>query len=252
MIRKLSGALALSLVLGASACKYNKEGVYIAYLPLVDDLLCNDTISENITDSDPPDTTSPTNTQWVYTDEATQSDAVVFVQIFESKDKNVIFQIADSTYVGTSDGGVITVEWVNSNDSVETAANGDAGYNYIETDSTSITNTITLTKNKESKGYTGTWKSVVNQTIRAEESDEWDAAAGYYYVTAGQINSLIFGWLTGSGSNSYDMVDCDSDPCFVEVTSICDGSFNFELVETDLDPEAYEGVKNAGQPNGAF
>ncbi len=249
MIRTLTAA-ALCLSLGA--CQYNKEGVFIAFLPQADDLVCNDSINENITDADPPDDITTTTTSWIFEDESTESDAVVFIQIFESMDGNVVFQIADSTYIGSSDGGVITVEWENNNNSVETAVNADAGYSYTETDDTTVKNTITLTKNKDTKGYSGNWKTSVSTTISAQETDEWDAAAGYYYYTTGQINNLIFSWLVGGASNNYDMVDCDSDPCFVEVTSTCDGSFNFEVVETDLEPEAYEGVKNAGQPNGVF
>lgn len=244
--------LAAAALLSLSACQYNKEGVFVAYLPQADDLVCEDSIQENINDADPPEDGTTTNTPWVFEDEATTSDAVVFVQIFESKDGNVVFQIADSTYIGTSEGGVITVEWENTNDSVESAVNNDIGYRYTESDNTTVKNTITLTKNKDTKGYSGNWKSTVSTTIEAEESDAWDGQDPYSYYTVGQINGFIFTWLVGGASNNWDMQDCESDPCFVRVNSTCDGSFNFELVETDLDPEAYEGVKDAGQPNGVF
>lgn len=247
MIRTVAAA---SVLLALGACQYDKEGVFLARLPQGEELTCTDTISENITDADPPDNDTTTTTSWVFEDTSTESDAVVFVQIFESRDGNVVFQIADNTYIGTNDGGVITVEWVNSDDSLETASNADAGYSYTENSNTTVTNTITLTKNKETKGYSGTWKSTASTTYSAQETDEWDAAAGYYYYTTGQINNAIFTWLVGGASNNWDMVDCDSDPCFIEVNSTCSGSYNFELVETDLDPEAYEGVKDAGQPNG--
>lgn len=243
-------AATAGILLALSACQYNKEGVFIAYLPQGEELTCADTISENITDADPPDDVTTTVTDWVFTDDYVESDAVTFVQIFESKDGNVVFQIADSTYVGTSDGGVITVEWTNSTDGSESAINNEAGYSYVENNTTTVQNTITLSKNKESKGYSGVWKSTASTVYSATESDEWDAAAGNYYYTTGQINGAIFTWLVGGASNNFDMVDCDSDPCFIEVTSTCQGSYNFELVETDLDPEAYEGVKDAGQPQG--
>ena len=98
--------LAAGLLLSLTACKYNKEGVYIAYFPDADDLICGDiTIKENITDADPPDDVTTTS-DWVFSDEATQSDAVVFVQLFEDKSGDVILQIGNSVYTGTSDGGV--------------------------------------------------------------------------------------------------------------------------------------------------
>ncbi len=248
MLRNLFvSGLGLSMLVGASACQYNKEGVFIAFIPADNALECDTTISENITDSDPPDTIAGT-TDWTYSETDVSSDAVVFIQIFEDKGGNILIDISGSIYVGTSDGGVITASWTNQVDSNETISHVD-GYSYSESDVTTVVQTVTLTQNKDTKGYSGVWATTVTSKVSGTEQDEWDMTVGPY---AGDINNFIFSYLYGSGSNSPDMVDCDSNPCFVEVTNNCSGSFNFEVRETDLEPEAYEGIKNSGQPSGVY
>lgn len=242
-----SAALALSL----AACQYNKEGVYLVHLPAADDLICDISISENFSDSDPPDdgTTSPS--EYVITEEATTSDALLFAHLFENKSGEVVLQWGTNVYLGTVDGGVITVTWVNENDSEELHEYSEGDYRYEAFDNTTLENTITLTKNKDTKGYAGNWKTALTSTSSWAESDEWDATAPLAPY-AGQINGAVFTYLVGSGSNTATQTDCDSNPCEIEVTSICDGSTNFEMVETDLDAEAYEAVEEAGQPAGVF
>lgn len=242
-------AIGAALALSLAACKYDKEGVYLVHLPAGDDLICDTTISENITDSDPPDDGTTTPSEWVVTDDASTSDALLFAHIFENRSGEVILQWGTDVYLGTVDGGVITVEWTNENDSQHLEEYGDADYRYEMYDNTTLLNRITLTKNKDTKGYSGNWVTELTSTSTWMESDEWDPYLGPY---AGQINGAIFGYLVGSGSNTATQTDCDNNPCEMEVTNLCSGSGNFEMVETDLDPEAYEAVEEAGQPAGVF
>lgn len=250
MLRTMTAA---ALVLSLGGCTYDKEGIFVGYMPYPDEMICNGSISENIIDANAPDDLPTTVTDWVYDYQAQQSDAVTFVQIFKSRDKQVIVQINDTVYVGTEDGGEISVEWTNSNVSTDLTEHGPSGYRYVETDNTTWKHTILLTPNKDSKGYDGNWKMSTTTSRKAEESDTWDytqGGANPYQV--GEINDWIQSDLEGGASNNWDQTDCDGDPCFIDLTENCNGSFNFTLVETDLDPEAYDGVKDAGQPNGLF
>lgn len=250
----MTRSFALMAALGLGACQltnYDNNGVFVAYLPDAAAVLpCDTTITENLIDASPPDAPDVPDSPWVFEDEATVSDEVVFVQIFESRDGNVVFQIDDDTYFGTRDGDVITVEWDNTEDSTESATNDTIGYRYTEVANASLSNVIELTRDKETKGYAGNWKRTLTSSVAVEESDEWDGTDPYSTFTTGQINTFVFTWLVGGASNDYDTVDCEGDPCAMSIAQSCEAELDFELVETNLGPEAFPGVRDAGQPSG--
>lgn len=249
--------LVASLLTGLFGCQrpagssFDGRGVFVAYLPAPDAPACASTITENVTDADPPEVPGTLTSSWLFEDESIRSDSMVFVQIFDNSDGTAAMQLGDRTWVGQGGDGVTSFEWTRSQEDTERATNDKAGYAYVESQTTAITDTIELTEGADPGTYEGTWTTSQQLVVSAEESDLWDAAAGNYYYTTGQINAFIFTWLVGGASNNWDAVDCQSDPCFVTIEQACEGSFDFTLVETDLDPAGFDGVRDAGQPFGA-
>ncbi len=245
MNRTLVGALALAALSGCS--QYENQGIFYFTLPVMTNAECSINYNENIVDSDPPVGAEPT-TDWVFDSEVTLSPSANFMQVFADRTGAAIVQIGNETYVGTEDKDVITVSWTGTTDDHETMTNSGADYSYThDIVSTSLT-TITLTRNKETKGFDGNWSSKTDRAESSVESDRWDVDE---VGNSGQINNAIFSDLEGTGSNGAEQDDCESDPCRVEVTESCSGSVGFTAQETNLSDDAFEGVKSAGQPAGA-
>lgn len=244
MTRTLMLAGIIPLALGA--CKYDKEGVFIAYLPTFDELVCDETLSENISDADPPDTDVDTDSEWEDIEEFTGSDEALFMQIFEDRSGSVIAVIQGEIYVGAADGQVITLEWTNQSDRTEGSNNASAGYSYRFNEVMQSKDTITLTRNNETKGYDGNWKTSSTMDLSWTETDEWAIEAG----NVGMLADPIQDYLVGAASNTNDQVDCDNPDCKISYNQNCQGSVNFEAYETNIDPDSYDGLMNASQVPG--
>jgi hypothetical protein len=247
MIRSLATAALLLSLAGCST--YNNRGIFIVYLPSMDNYMCDTVINENFLDSDAPFDTYYGVSPWVYDTSVTSSPEVTFLQIFEDRSGNVIVDFGGAIYTGTVEKGVITVSWTNSETSQYSEQHATGGYTYTEAFDVNNTTTITLTPNKETKGFVGFASQSDTAASSYSEVDQWDQVSTY--ISAGSINWVVSSWLDGYGSNSWDSADCDATPCFVDITSSCNGTLGFEVAETDLPREAFDNVEGDGQPAGA-
>ena len=246
MNRTLLGALALAALSGCS--QFENKGIFYVNMPVLENFECDTTITENIVDSDAPVGDAPT-TEWTFDNESTRTPSALFMQVFSDRNGAAIVQIGNDTYLGTDEKGVIKVSWEGSTDDSYTETNSGASYTYTENEESTSRVEITLTENKDTKGYTGNWQINSDTTLHFVETDRW--IPGDVGFNDGSINTAIFLNLEGTGSNSAEQDDCDSDPCVIDKVETCAGSVGFSAIETDLPDEAFLSVQNAGQGSGA-
>lgn len=240
-------ALLAAIALGASGCTYDDEGVFVVFLPDIENTVCDTAYEENFLDSDPP-VTADVPSDWVYTSESTASDAALFIQVFTDKSGETLIDWNGILLVGTESKGVITASWTNQENTVDTATNTAGAYSWAESTDVTITTTVTLTPNKDIKGYSGNVAVDTDSTLQWQESDEWDADELGFNI--GDINNYLY-YLEGTASNGFNSTDCSGTPCNLKVVSSCNGSADFQAIETNLNAEDYSGVQDAGQPSGA-
>lgn len=240
-------ALLAVIALGASGCTYDNEGVFVVYLPNITNTVCDTAYEENFLDSDPPVSADVTS-DWIYTSESEQSDSALFIQIFSDKSGEALVDWGGTLLVGTESKGVITVSWTNQDNSVETATNAMGAYSWSEANDVTVNTTVTLTPNKDIKGYSGNVAVDTDSTMQWQESDEWDADELGFNI--GDINNYLY-YLEGTASNGFNSTDCSGTPCNLKVVSFCNGSADFQAKETNLNSEDYSGIQNSGQSAGA-
>lgn len=246
MNRTFLGALALAALSGCS--QFENQGIFYVNMPVMENFECDTTINENIIDSDAPVGDAPT-TDWTYAYDATLTPSALFMQVFSDRNGAAIVQIGAETYIGTDEKGVIKVSWQGATDDSYTETNAGALYTYTENEQSTSQVDITLTKNKDTKGFSGNWQFNTDTTLHFVETDRWlPDDVGF---NDGSINTAIFLNLEGTGSNSAEQDDCDSDPCVLDKAEICEGSVGFTAIETDLPDEAFLSVQYAGQGAGA-
>ena len=238
--------IALVAAVGLSACSNGSDGIWYVDLPvLVEE--CATTITENITDAQPPE--EVVDEEWTFTDESTVSNGSFFIQIIDSRSDQAFLVMGDEIFPSTvNEKETMTFEWQSFIDDTHTETHED-GYNYSERNETTLTTTIVLNLNKETKNMDGTWSETRATTLEYAETDEWETDGPYIY--SGQINSQILTWLVGTASNEADSEDCDTEPCFVNVVEDCSSGASFTAVFTELDEEgAFEALEDAEQSTG--
>ena len=82
--------IALVAAVGLSACSNGSDGIWYVDLPvLVEE--CATTITENITDAQPPE--EVVDEEWTFTDESTVSNGSFFIQIIDRCQPSPLFRI---------------------------------------------------------------------------------------------------------------------------------------------------------------
>ena len=238
--------LALATAVGLSACSQGSDGIWYVTLPLLVEE-CVTTIDENITDAQVPD--EFVDEEWIVTDDTTVSDGTFFIQIIESRSDQAFLVMGNEIFPGTVEKDTMTFTWPSFVDDSHAETHADSGYTYSDRLESTVTTTISLALNKDTKNMEGTWENKRDTTSEFSEIDEWAPDGPYIYT--GQINAQILGWLVGTASNEPDTEDCDTDPCFVNVVEACSASTSFSAVYTELREEgAYEALEDAEQNPG--
>ncbi len=238
--------LALVAAAGLSGCSMGSDGIWYVDLPLLVEE-CATTIDENITEAQAPE--DVVDEEWVVTDDTTLSNGTFFMQVIESRGDQAFLVMGDEIFPGTVEKNTMTFTWESFVDDTHSETHTDSGYTFSSRIESTVTTNLVLNLNKETKNMDGTWSAdrVTNQEY--SEIDEWDDAGPY--VGTGQINAQILFWLVGTASNEANEEDCDSDPCFVNVSEDCGASTSFEAIYTELREEgAYEALEDASQDPG--
>jgi len=235
--------LALVAAIGLSACSQGNDGIWYVTLPLVPEE-CEVTIVENITEANVAE--EATDEEWVITDDTVVSDGTFFIQIIESRSEEAFLVMGNEIFPGTMEKETMSFSWESFVDETHSEAHAGGGYNYDYAIDSTVTTTIVLNLNKDTKNMDGTWGEQRDTVTEYGETDEWDDTD--VMQGTGEMSSHILTWLVGTASNEFNTEDCDSDPCNIQVTEACSSSTSFSAVYTELHEEgAYEALEDAEQ-----
>lgn len=215
----------LLLAAALTGCNAGEGEVWLFSFPLVSDVDCDTTITENFEDADPPEEIE-IESDWILEVERDYSNRLAFGQIVKGKKKVAYLVIDDTVYPGTREGKTFTFSWTKQETSSERAEYIPSEYKYVEEIDNQMVTTIKLERDKETRGLAGTFEVEQSRNEAYQETDEWDSdVPGVYFL--GAISGPAMQWLVGEGNtNEREREDCETDTCRLTVLQECKGSLD--------------------------
>ena len=208
---------------------------------------CVEQIDENFIDASAPDGEVP-DENWTYADTFTLSDRLMLGTVLHGRGGSRTLILDGAVYPGTVEKGVTTFTWEGSTDS-ESKQVHDAGYTYVSRILSSSTVSISLEKDSETKGQTGSISTTTAVDLEWVEDDEWAFEA--VGLPGGQIPAFLY--LDGPGVvNDPTREDCTGVSCSLAVTETCSGSAPVQATWMGrTDNSGYGDLQDAEMPYGA-
>jgi len=223
-------------------------GVWLIRLGASEDPVCTSEVTHNFVGGVVP-TDEEWESPWTIDAVGTESDGLVFAQIVRHGDGELALVLEDRVLLGSGEGDDWTFSWTNAEETEESQAH-DSGYTFAEDAENAYAQTVTLTLDGDEA--TGTMRVSAEAHASWSESDVWDPVeVGIYY---GQMPAPVY-LVDGSGDpifNDAEVTDCAADPCELSDSTLCEEEAPFTATRTEYPPEAYEGVRDAGQPAGVL
>lgn len=229
-----------------SGCIAGSNGIYTIFIFPGDPPDTTVDIDHNYLDASPLDDT--TTSDWTFTNEVDASPQVVFGQIFDVDGEDAkILVVQDTVFFGNKSGGIWEFTWTNSEDERDVQSH-NSGYTYESHDVVDYQTVIEV----DLGGGTGTGsiRSTVTSTQTYDENDLWDGATIGQYTGDTPAGYYLYDSFGSPVWNYSDATDCAGNPCNLVITSTTTFRNDIEVRDSGLDPEDYDGVMDAGQPQG--
>ena len=206
-------------------------------------------VVDNFSNADAPNDDVEVQPDWSNEIVIEVSELFGFVQIIAGDTKDEAYMLMNQRIYpgsGGDDGWTFTREFNSRTDGSDLH---ESGYYYASTVNAATTITINLSLDDDSEVLSGSIKSETTETVREEESDEWDDPADWptsipALPDGGTIDFISIPTLTegvdgnpADAVNYRDRVDCTSD-CFVEVTTTTTSHSDITLEKTSLEVDA--------------
>ncbi|MFT4626913.1 MAG: hypothetical protein ACI8PZ_005594 [Myxococcota bacterium] len=241
----MSRALSLSFLL-LTGCLGGPKGELWLFQISTIEAERTETIDENFIDANVPDE-EPPDESWSIDPQFTLSDRLVLGTVLRGKAGARTLILDGAIYPGTEEKGVTTFTWEGSNDS-QVDQQHDAGYRFLTTTLSSSTVTITLEKDSEIKGLSGSLESKSTSQNGWTEDDEWSFEA--VGLPGGQIPAFLY--LDGPGvANDPTQEDCTGVTCNLTVSETVVGSATVQATYMGkTDNSGYGNMEDASMPYG--
>ena len=209
---------------------------------------CQTSIDENFIDANVSEEAAP-DEDWTYTSDFELSDRLVVGTVLHGRAGSRALILDGVVYPGVEEKGALTFTWESSTDS-EVMEEHDAGYRYVASNVTTSTATISLEKDPETKGQTGTIDISNVAALNWVEDDEWAFEA--VGLSGGQIPAFLY--LEGPGVvNDPTQEDCTGVTCALTVSDNCTGSASVQATYLGrTDNSGFGELEGAEMPYGAI
>lgn len=243
-MRKMSALILLSAA--TSACGPSPEHVWLVTMGEVTTTDSQATCDENLDAATCPETGGGEESPWTVTTTREASPGAMFVEILDLPGGEKALVVDGEIYVGTKDSGTWTFSWDNFEDSSEEQRH-ESGYVYRE--STYQSRTTTFELEIDGKNATGTMITEINVEQTVAESDSW--ISDQVGLFTGQLFDDAPVFLDGDRVNYNDVNECGGGECYITATVSARREASLVGYRTDADHDAYEGVSDAWQSEGA-
>ena len=225
------------------------HGIFMVRIPAPDQSVActTEVVAHNFLDADVPQAEEPTEGPWTYEADGEFSDQIVFIEIIDSTDGGSVLVSGDEVYPGTREGGTYTYLWELFQDGSEREAH-EEGYEFLTDGLQMQTDRIVMTRS--GRTVDGTWTFESTASAIYTESDQWDAFQVGRYEGEIPSDQYLVDSQASAVDNDPDAIDCTASPCSLEVEETCTFTMSFTGTEVSLDDEAYENVRESGQPGG--
>lgn len=232
----------------ATGCGKGISGVWLFYIKFAGDdaTTCEETITHNFTGAEEPEEEEigDNNT-------ATRSDTLIFADIQEGFDGNAVMVIENEVYPGIeNDDGSWSFSWTGS----QAATQNQTAETYEFTSDVQNSTTSLFKVTFDKAALTGSLSTTELQVASYTETDFIDPAP----PIESQIPAAMFLQVPiedtdrfRPAANTFDVEDCDSDPCELAVDSTCTTTQAVSATLTGYEgAEDYGAVGNARQNAG--
>ncbi len=228
----------LSLV-GLSACAGPSAGVWWVEMEVADDPDCSSFVAHNFADASVPE--EPVDEDaWSRELGQQLSPAGFFALVTEDAD-GVLWTAGGEVLRGQRANG----EWTLTGAHFETLTQDDShpdGYVFSAVLDSQSDTEVALTQERDT--LTGAMTLTSTSAADYTETDDWALDLGQ--ASQIPVGSTLFLEDGTPASNAPDFEDCTSAPCSLSVETSCEASASMVAVRTDLDPQDYEGISEAG------
>ena len=184
---------------------------------------------------------------WEITEEQNEGTESIFAQIFGSADGEMLMVVADEIYVGEKDDDGA---WDFSNEMVEgsSSSRAHAASNYAFSADEDYRWRTTLHIEFDGDEATGQLTQVSSLHREYHESDTWNyETSGLFY---GRIGDAAYSLLDEYVYNPADTTECKGADCEVIYTGTVTGEASFVAHRTDIEPDAFDGIRYASDGGG--
>ena len=230
------------------------EGVWVIIEQPDPEWDVNEVVVENFSNADAPKDDVDLQPDWSNEIVIEVSEVFGFVQIIAGDTKDEAYMLLNQRiYPGArgDNGWTFTREFIGQTEETDVH---ESGYYHDLNVETATTVVIELSLGEDAKAMSGSIKSDTTETVREEESDEWDDPADWptsipELPFIGVIDLLSVPTLTegvdgnpADAVNYRDQADCTSS-CFVEITTTTTSFSDITLKKTsfEVDAMAFEG-----------
>ena len=238
----------MTLLLLTLGCANNGiDGIWLMRVAYESDDGCATDLDHNFEDS-----YTAAEGPWTETWLDDRTESLVLAQVSQLDGDTAILVIGTQVWPGSHNGGGSWNFTWTATDSEQYSIEHDEGYVYTE--QVERADTDKLKVKLDGDAASGTWSADWDETVRYEESDEWDSSVG---IAMGQIPSAehLFYEQPGAGdqprNNTIGDAECSSSRCELVTASVCSGSYAVDLERTGYDDEgAYDQLEDVGRPYG--
>jgi len=246
----------LPAVLLAAACAPPApDGVWLFHLEAAAEDACTTGITHSFLHAwEPEEDTEPD--PWTEGGATSESESLFLGLVTSTGPDTAVLVIGAETFPGTADGdGAWAFAWTGTSASSAESSHA-SGYLYTEASTRTDTATWDLLLESETR-FTGEASWDASTVATWSESDTWSKElsleiggtgripVGEYLVTTDGAGGTV------AAANTFSVLDCSIGDCTLEVETTCASAAGVEGDLTDLDPDAWPGVRDAGQAAGA-
>jgi len=244
----------VALLLAAACAPPAPDGVWLFHMEAEAEEACTSSVTHSFLHAWEPDEEDAD--PWTDSEGLTESESLFLGLVTSTGPDTAVLVIGDETFLGTTgDDGDWAFTWTGTTASSAESSHA-SGYLYTDASTRTDTRTWDLVLESETR-FTGeaSWGS--SSTESWTESDTWSEELSLEIGETGRIP--VGGYLvttdgaggTMAASNHYAVLDCSIGDCTLEATETCSAASGVEGDLTDLDPDAWAGVRDAGQAAGA-
>lgn len=242
----------LTLATGCGRARQEVQGIWHFYASSMSETSCTTSLSHDFDDVWDSEATDTGEGPWALTESSEESQAEFFAALAGSGEEHILLVNGD-IYEGTEEDN----SWsflLTQRERASSRRDHQSGYSSVleATDEAEYRFAGELRRGV----FTGTWTANTSSVDAYTESDSWSLELAAEMGTTGAIPSYNYLYAENDFGlveplyNTYDQAECDTTPCALTVSTVCQTQFAFVAEQTDMALADWEALEGASQDYG--